>query len=174
MERDIWAELSDEVRAEVDALVLRGRHVQAVWVIRNAFPDPKPGIPAVVDVIGDRYEELAVLPTAPVVDRTELFAAAETLPFRPDAVEAVWDGDTDGWFVQLLAVRAEPREESALAVLRHGTELQLFDGPPAPSREAGMARIAGRAVAEHLGVPFHFASPDTPDEEAPRWWDSWP
>lgn len=31
------------------------------------------------------------------------------------------------------------------------------------------AERAGQPLAEHLGVPFHFASPDKPDDEAPRW-----
>jgi hypothetical protein len=27
----------------------------------------------------------------------------------------------------------------------------------------------GRALAEQFGVPFHFASPDRPDDDALRW-----
>jgi hypothetical protein len=40
-------------------------------------------------------------------------------------------------------------------------------GRPYPSATA--AERAGRALAGHLSVPFHFASPDTPDDQAPRW-----
>ncbi|QNE78227.1 hypothetical protein F0344_29740 [Streptomyces finlayi] len=28
---------------------------------------------------------------------------------------------------------------------------------------------AGKALAARLSVPFHFASPHTPDDSAPRW-----
>jgi hypothetical protein len=29
-------------------------------------------------------------------------------------------------------------------------------------------------VAQHVGVPFHFTSPETPDIDLPRWWDTQP
>ncbi|WP_431960912.1 hypothetical protein [Actinacidiphila sp. bgisy160] len=35
-----------------------------------------------------------------------------------------------------------------------------------PSAEA--ADRSGRVLASALAVPFHFASPDTPDDQAPR------
>ncbi|WP_242585456.1 hypothetical protein [Streptomyces sp. MST-110588] len=37
-------------------------------------------------------------------------------------------------------------------------------------RPAGaVAAEAGQALADRLGVPFRFASPDVPDDGAPRW-----
>ncbi|MFI1071819.1 hypothetical protein [Streptomyces puniciscabiei] len=36
------------------------------------------------------------------------------------------------------------------------------------AQELGSGAEAAQALAEHLGVPFHFASPDVPDDEAPR------
>ncbi|MEV0490460.1 hypothetical protein [Streptomyces atratus] len=75
------------------------------------------------------------------------------------AFEAVRDGDTRGWIVVLTAVLAKPWEEATLADFRIGD---------AGSDEAARA---GRVLAERFGVPFHFASPGVPDDEAPRWWD---
>ncbi|WP_405711557.1 MULTISPECIES: hypothetical protein [unclassified Streptomyces] len=76
------------------------------------------------------------------------------------AVEAVWDGDTRGWIVVLTAVLARPWESAALADFRIG------------AAGTGEAARTGRELAERLGVPFRFASPDEPDEDAPRWWDA--
>ncbi|MFJ3899941.1 hypothetical protein [Streptomyces sp. NPDC090025] len=39
-------------------------------------------------------------------------------------------------------------------------------GDPSPGAAAA---VAGRALAERLGVPFHFASPEVPDDRLPRW-----
>ncbi|MFF1646970.1 hypothetical protein [Streptomyces sp. NPDC058240] len=75
------------------------------------------------------------------------------------AVEAVWDGDTRGWIVVLTAVLARPWEGVALAGFRIG------------AAGTGEAERTGRELAERLGVPFRFAGPDEPDEDAFRWWD---
>jgi len=64
------------------------------------------------------------------------------------------------WFVLLVAVLDAPDGEGHLATVYHRS-----DSPP-----PGVAAAeAGRALAGHLRVPFHFASPDVPDDDAPRW-----
>lgn len=87
------------------------------------------------------------------------------------AIEAVWDGDTvHDWFVYLTAVTADPVGEHLLATIYRSAAclyLGTDDGPRHPS--AAAADRAGRALAAQLSVPFHFASPDAPDDEAPRW-----
>ncbi|GAA3020277.1 hypothetical protein JCM13580A_63320 [Streptomyces drozdowiczii] len=40
------------------------------------------------------------------------------------------------------------------------------DGTPPPDV---VAAEADQALVDHLRVPFHFASPDVPDDNAPRW-----
>ncbi|WP_405892294.1 hypothetical protein OG612_17400 [Streptomyces sp. NBC_01527] len=73
------------------------------------------------------------------------------------AVEAVWDGDTvHDWFVLLVAVLDRPTGEGHLATVHRG---------PGGSSAGTAAAEAGRALADYLGVPFHFASPDIPDNE---------
>ncbi|GAA3169539.1 hypothetical protein GCM10017688_18470 [Streptomyces ramulosus] len=77
------------------------------------------------------------------------------------AVEVLWDGDTvHDWFVLLVAVLDASEGEGRLATI-----YQRPDGPP----PGVAAAAAGRALAGHLRVPFHFASPDVPDDDAPRW-----
>ncbi|MER6073309.1 hypothetical protein ABT187_31595 [Streptomyces sp. NPDC001817] len=64
------------------------------------------------------------------------------------------------WFVCLVAVLEEPDGEGHLATVHHRT------GGPRPATAA--AAEAGQALADRLGVPFHFASPYVQDDEAPR------
>jgi hypothetical protein len=47
--------------------------------------------------------------------------------------------------------------------------MRLFNGSVPPWPEAQEANTVGRALAEDLAVPFHFASPNEPDLDAPRW-----
>lgn len=110
-------------------------------------------------------------PTLPL-DLDALAAKVQALADPPAAIEAVWDGDTEGWFVLLLAVTSEPRAEYPLAVVSHGTDIRLFNEQAPPWPESEEASTIGRALAQRFGVPFHFASPDEPDDLAPRWWDS--
>jgi hypothetical protein len=128
-----------------------------------------------MDLVAERYADLgrrfSRSPTAPL-DLDALTAKVQALPDPPAAIEAVWDGDTEGWMVDLLAVTSEPRAEYHLAFVQHGTDMRLFNGQVPPWPEAEEADAVGRALADRFGVPFHFASPDRPDDTAPRWWDS--
>ncbi|GAA2745213.1 hypothetical protein [Kitasatospora cinereorecta] len=175
MDNARWNALPAAVRAAADDLLRLGRRIQAVALIRDASPAPKPGIHPVLDLLAERAAVLAPPPERPAPPAPETLAAlVRALPFRAEAVEAVWDGDTEGWFVVLYAVAADPRAEAELAVVRHGTDLRLF-GPGSPRwTEAEAARVLGRTVAQLVGMPFCFAAPDGPDDRAPRWWDRSP
>ncbi|MEV7907766.1 hypothetical protein [Streptomyces anulatus] len=108
---------------------------------------------------------------------SQLIETARAIGEPVVAVEALWDGDTEGWFVELVAIvrrpgRCHPHfDERPLAMFRHGSDLRAFNGEVPPWLEAVEATEKGQAVARTLGVPFHFTSPDTPDVELPRWWD---
>jgi hypothetical protein len=171
MKNPLWATLPTQVRAEVDALVMEGRKLQAVQVVRNALKEPRPGIYECMDLVAERFTDLGQCftrsPTAPL-DADELTAEIEALPHEPVAIEAVWDGDSEGWMVRLLAVTIEPRIEHHLATVQHGTDIRLFNGEVPPWPEALEASIVGQRLAERLGIPFYFASPEKPDNFAPR------
>ncbi|MFC7219272.1 hypothetical protein ACFQLX_14000 [Streptomyces polyrhachis] len=156
-----WAYLDAPTRREVDAQVRQDRFLQAVRAAWEALRPLGLGLHEAQKVVYARYEALGdqVRRTPPdPLDVPSLAARAAARPGRVVAVEAVWDGDTvHDWFVILLAVLDEPRGEAHLA-----TVYQRAGG----SKAAGEA---GQALAEHLKVPFHFASPDLPDDEAPRW-----
>ncbi|MFD7282968.1 hypothetical protein ACFV80_39750 [Streptomyces sp. NPDC059862] len=159
-----WAQLEERTRREVDADVLRDRRMMAVKSVWEALRPLGLRLHEAEEVVHARYEALGERverrPPDPL-DIPSLAARAAALPGRVAAIEALWDGDTvHDWFVLLVAVLDDPAGEGHLATVHHRP-----DGLP----PATIAAEAGRALADHLKVPFHFASPDVPDDEAPRW-----
>ncbi|MFJ7197165.1 MULTISPECIES: nucleotidyltransferase domain-containing protein [unclassified Streptomyces] len=156
----LWCALPAGVPERVDELVLAGRDIQAVHAMRESGIEPRPGLHVCVDLLDWRHRALADrMPPPPCHDVDTLAATAGALPRGPVAVEVVLDGDTRGWIVVLTAGPARPWEGVALAHFRIG------------AAGSGEAARTGRELAERLGVPFRFASPGEPDEDAPRWWD---
>jgi hypothetical protein len=93
------------------------------------------------------------------------------------AIEAVWDGDTNGWFVVMELVFTGPSPQHARFTSKGavwlrggGGDTRLFNGVVPPWPEAALAKEIGATLSKEYGVPFHFASPDQPDDDAPRWW----
>ncbi|MGW6058101.1 hypothetical protein [Streptomyces sp. NPDC055189] len=159
-----WAYLEERTRREADANVLCDRRLMAVKAVWEALRPLGLGLREAEQVIHARYETLGdrVQYTPPdPLDIPSLAARAAALPGKVAAVEALWDGDTvHDWFVLLVAVLDEPAGDGCLATVYHR---------PGGPRPGAAAAEAGRALAGHLDVPFHFASPDVPDDEAPRW-----
>ncbi|MGW0608412.1 hypothetical protein [Streptomyces sp. NPDC002644] len=164
MEQELWERMGEAARAEIDAAVRQGTVVRAVQVVRQALPGERVGIHQALDLVGWRTRALGDLvgrPDPDPLDLSSLLDRAAALPGRVVAVEALWDGDTvHDWFVDLVALADDPEGEAPLATVRWRT------GGPPPAQAAAQA---GRALAERLGVPFHFPSPDVPDDQAPRW-----
>ncbi|MFD5493276.1 hypothetical protein ACTWJ9_30175 [Streptomyces sp. GDS52] len=173
-----WDVLPESVRERVDGLVLRDDRLRAIRVTMEAVqaleeaPAPRPGLYDCQRAVMARYQELAGrIDRAPALPRDveTLAARIRRLLGRLAALEAVWDGDTDGWFVVLIAVLDDPQHEVDLAWIRHGSDLRALNRQVPPWPEAQEAVETGTALAEHFNVPFHFASPHRPDDEAPRW-----
>ncbi|MFC8869365.1 hypothetical protein ACFUAC_17160 [Streptomyces sp. NPDC057148] len=158
-----WAHLGERARREVDAEVLCDRRLSAVRSVWEALRPLGAGLHEAERVVHARYEALGdrVQRTPPdPLDMPSLAARAAALPGRVAAVEAIWDGDTvHDWFVLLVAVLDAPEGEGHLATVYHRS-----DSPP----RGVAAAEAGRALAGHLQVPFHFASPHVPADDAPR------
>ncbi|MEU6887914.1 hypothetical protein ABZ918_22360 [Streptomyces viridosporus] len=159
-----WAYLEERTRREVDADVLRDRRMPAVRSVWEALRPLGLGLHEAERVVYARYEALGdrVQRTPPEpLDIPSLAARASAFPGRAAAVEALWDGDTvHGWFVLLVVVLDDPAGEGHLATVHH----RFGSSPPGAA-----AATAGRALAGHLGVPFHFTFPDVPDDGVPRW-----
>jgi hypothetical protein len=111
------------------------------------------------------------------ITAADLLLKGQAIPAAIAAVEAVWDGDAEGWFVELLAVvkqrgsRHESFDDVSLAVLRRGGDIRLLSGQVPPWPEATEAAEKGSALAATLDLSFYFASPNKPDDQSPRWWD---
>ncbi|MEU9856273.1 hypothetical protein [Streptomyces sp. NPDC047974] len=142
---------------------------------RSSFIPDDIGVATATAIVSDRYahygDRIARAPDTPI-DQESLVRRVGGIPGRIAVIEAVWDGDTvRDWFVRLLAVTADPVEEHPLALVhwamaeRHLGASEKLEG----RHPAGVvAHRVGAELAAHLAVPFHFASPDTPDDEAPR------
>jgi hypothetical protein len=172
MKHPLWERLPNELRSRVDELIADDRKLPAIMAIRDTLDEPRPGIYECMDLLAERYAELDQpwFRRSPPLDIDVLARQAATLPHPPDAIEALWDGDTDGWFVCLVAVTLRPKFEHTLAFIRHGADMRIFNGEVPPWPEALEANATGRALANRLDVPFHFASPDNPNSDLPRWW----
>ncbi|MFB7254998.1 hypothetical protein [Streptomyces nojiriensis] len=173
-----WTALPAGIRTQVDGYVLQDGLMQAIRLVWAAGRVQGIGLREAQEIVHLRYvhfgDRVARTPDDPI-DLDSLAALAHGIPGRVVAIEAVWDGDTvHDWFVNLLAITDGPAGQSGqkgLATIYWGAAERALDGAGTgglhPS--AAAATRAGTALAAHLGVPFHFASPDDPDDEAPRW-----
>jgi len=110
----------------------------------------------------------------PVPPLDELVARAKALGPNVAAIEAVWEGDTTGWFVVLVAVVVEdgrPYDKELATIVDADGDVRLFERRVPPWPEAVRATALGTALAHELGLPFFFGAPDSPDDRAPRWHD---
>ncbi|MEU4664786.1 MULTISPECIES: hypothetical protein [Micromonospora] len=183
-ERDSWwTSLSSQVRDRIDEQLRQRRLIHAVMLLRSdGGLDPRPGLYEAQGMMTERLARLRaeglVEPEEPPVEVPQLVQAATAITDPVVAVEALWDGDTQGWFVRLYAIVRRPShhhprfDEQPLAGFRHGSDLRLFRGEVPPWPEAAEAIEKGQAIADSVGVPFYFASPDAPYDGLPRWWDS--
>jgi hypothetical protein len=176
---ELWDLLPQTIRDRVDAELRRRRKLQATIVMRNEGGlDPVPSLLRVQLVMEERFHWLidrGEVEPRPVVEIPELVAKARSLSAPVAAIEAEWDGGSDGWHVRLHAIvdrpsRDHPRfGETLLARLTCGDDAEWPDGELRP--DAAEAIEKGGGLAADLGVPFHFADPDTPGLDLPRWWD---
>ncbi|MFE0513515.1 hypothetical protein [Streptomyces sp. NPDC058964] len=119
-----WELLSAGVRAQVDGYVLRDALLPAVRVVLDVGRARGIGLNDALLVVNDRYlhhgDRIARTPDSPL-DLESLAARAAGCSGRILVIEAIWGGDTvHDWFVNLLAVTADPTGEHRLATIhRH-------------------------------------------------------
>ncbi|MGW1194131.1 hypothetical protein [Streptomyces sp. NPDC002559] len=172
-----WESLPAGIRDEIDGYVLQDSFLGAVKTITDIGLVPHGiGVGTAQLIAADRYlhygNQIARKPESPL-DLDSLAYRVAGCVGRVVAIEAVWDGDTvHDWFVDLLAITTAPAGETRVATIYQTTAEQYLgeDKDHRPRHLAATAaERAGRALAAHLSVPFHFTSPDVPDDEAPRW-----
>ena len=94
---------------------------------------------------------------------------------RPTVLEALWDGDTQGWFL-ILNLYTETgkfiwKKETSqqLGIVRFGGDIRLFNGEIPPWPEAELAKECGQKATEKYGLTFYFPSDTEPDHNCPSW-----
>jgi hypothetical protein len=115
----------------------------------------------------------------------EWLARIAELPGRHVAIEALWDGDTHGWFLRITLVTHSDESPAwgyvtsedghfarPLGMLRYGGDIRLFNGQVPPWPEAIVARRAGARVADALGLKLWFPSPNEPRDDERHWWEA--
>jgi hypothetical protein len=105
---------------------------------------------------------------------SEIYEAVAALPHRPEAVQALWDGDSGGWMLRVTAVfcRGRSYHTEYIATLRgDGGDIRIFNGLVSPWPEAQLAAAAGLLIETHLKIPFFFPSPEEPEDDCPDWWE---
>lgn len=102
--------------------------------------------------------------------REQILAKVDSLTSTPVAIEALWDGDTNGWFVCLAAI-TDDSQRHPLGVISGGGDIRLFNGQVPPWPEAAAAKQLGNELAARFGAQFYFPSEDHPEDDCPSWHD---
>lgn len=102
------------------------------------------------------------------MEREKIFAKVESLHSAPIAFQALWDGGSSGWFIDLVAIMQDGQAHP-LGVISDGGDIRLFNGQVPPWPEAFAARQLGSELAERFGAEFYFPSPDHPEDDCPDW-----
>ncbi|MGJ7558567.1 hypothetical protein ACSFBI_31725 [Variovorax sp. RB3P1] len=86
-------------------------------------------------------------------------------------IQALWDGDTNGWFVRMSAIVENSGEysEHHLGTFTQGGDIRLFNGQVPPWPEAVAASEIGGRLAMHFNAMFHFPSPAEPNDSCAAW-----
>jgi hypothetical protein len=85
---------------------------------------------------------------------------------KPTVLEALWDGDTEGWYL-LLNLYMDKGQ-----YLRLGTvDPRLFSHEKTYPLEATLANKWGWKAVEKYGLTFYFPSDKEPDDDCPSWKD---
>ena len=170
------ADMPPDLRAKLDTLIADEREMDAMQLLMAELK-PRANLSEAEHLVSSRKRMLA-LPAPKPPDVEVLWAQLTVLEPKPVALEALWDGDTQGWFVVLQAILPLPSHEHGRYTAKDltcfvdkGGDLRLFNGSVPPWPEARHGASIGQELACRLGVPFHFASPESPDDCAPRWWD---
>ncbi|HEX5406286.1 MAG TPA: hypothetical protein VFX16_28760 [Pseudonocardiaceae bacterium] len=158
-----WELIPSEVRDRIDDLLRRRSHLQAIRVL---VQQQALSLSDAQQISGMRFTTLhdrGEIEPLPEITIESLLAPARALAERIVAIEAYWDGDSFGWHAALVAIIERPSQQHS-----RFDEVHLGLLGQADTDDIATAR----AVAEALGVPFHFTQPERADIDLPRWWDT--
>lgn len=91
---------------------------------------------------------------------------------RPERLEALWDGDTEGWMLGLhltVTRRLGWTKRVWVETLRYGGDIRLFTGEVPPWPEALVAQRLAAELQQAYGCELWFPSPNDPDDQNPSY-----
>jgi hypothetical protein len=101
----------------------------------------------------------------------------EQLDWTPQVIEALWDGDTQGWFLEFM-VSAKDNEQTdhyprliIFSLRGAGGDIRALNMQVPPWPESQIATFVGQELAKQLKIPFYFPSPEQPDDDCAGWWE---
>lgn len=167
-----------DLLTEADALIVSGQFINAVKLIRAGM---QCGLSDALEMIHIRSLELEEInegwrqsrqayrqTLTPEYWRTQALANLDALPCPPLALEALWDGDTTGWYLHLNAILpGASREHPRFTAVR----LIMMEGPGHLMGEVALE--IGQVAEERWKCPLYFPSRAYSLDE-PRWWDAHP
>jgi hypothetical protein len=165
---DLWADLSGELRTEIDDWLIDGHFLRAVMALRGKSGlTPVPGINEGKGLVGYRtalLHERGLLKPPPEYTVDGMLGDLAERDLTPVAIEITWDGDSRGWQTELCVIVADPRFH-LVALGRFVPHVDRTESV----RDEAMRK--GRELADRLGVPFYFPLPDEPDVDQLHWWE---
>ncbi len=90
----------------------------------------------------------------------------------PVAIQAIWDGDSAGWILDLEAVINSPKGFASIRIGSRrgaGGDFRFFRGMKVMP-EIAKANELGEKIAAHFSIPFYFPAPLRPEIDQPNWW----
>ena len=108
-----------------------------------------------------------------------LAARIDAVNGKPAVLEALWDGDTTGWHLNLTLyyyaktwwfkeIIKPVLSSISLGYISAGSDIRLFTGQVPPWPEAELAKALGQQAEEKYGLTFYFPS-ELPDDDCPAW-----
>lgn len=94
---------------------------------------------------------------------------------KPTVLEALWDGDTQGWFLCLYVYTQtglffnKKTTRHSLGHITLGGDIRVFSG--GQWTEAFLAKEFGKKAIEKYNLEFYFPSSKEPDDDCPKWTD---
>ncbi|SNR62097.1 hypothetical protein [Flavobacterium sp. ov086] len=94
---------------------------------------------------------------------------------KPIVLEALWDGDTTGWFLCLFVYTKsdsffnKSTNRFSLGHISLGGDIRLFKNEP--FTEISLAKELGILAEKKYNLEFYFPSQNEPDDDCPKWSD---
>ena len=95
----------------------------------------------------------------------------------PKVIEALWDGDTTGWFLVMYVIFEKKKlltkytSREQIGVIRKGSDIRLLQSKVPPYPESEIANRIGKYFHELYETEFYFPSPIHPDDDCPSYYE---